>query len=188
MKRNSFLKLLLAAGAFVATPFAVLAKRRHETRIDKGFKVDAGKDRFDKCITVRESDSYCAKISTKDTDGDMYVFETTRIKKGGPVLHYHYDQDEWWYVLGGEFIVKVGDETFHVKAGDSVFGPRRVPHAFAKVSEGEAKLLMIFQPAGKMEEYFKAVGEGVTSKLSQEEQDNFKKAHGFEPVGPALTY
>jgi hypothetical protein len=46
MKRNSFLKSLSAAGSFLAAPFAVLAKRRHETRIDKGFKVDAGKDRL----------------------------------------------------------------------------------------------------------------------------------------------
>ena len=188
MKRSSFLQFIFASGSFMAAPFAVQAKRQHEKRTGKGFKVDAGKDRFDKCITARESDSYCCKISTKDTDGDMYAFETIRIKKGGPVLHYHYDQDEWWYVLEGEFIIKVGDETYQAKAGDSVFGPRRVPHAFAKVSEGEAKLLMTFQPAGKMEEYFIAVSKGVTSKMSKEEQDNFKKAHGFEPVGPALTY
>jgi len=47
---------------------------------------------------------------------------------------------------------------------------------------------MIFQPAGKMEEYFKAASEGVLAKMSTEEQNEFRKRHGFGRVGPALTY
>jgi hypothetical protein len=29
------------------------------------------------------------------------------------------DLDEWFYILTGEFLVKVGDHTFKAKAGDS---------------------------------------------------------------------
>jgi mannose-6-phosphate isomerase-like protein (cupin superfamily) len=120
--------------------------------------------------------------------GDMYVFESTRSKEGGPPLHYHYDQDEWWCVLQGEFLIKVGDETYTAKAGDFVFGPRRVPHTFAKVGKPESKLLMCFQPANKMEEYFKKISEGVTSKMTDDERKNFRRQHGIEQVGPPLTY
>jgi hypothetical protein len=88
----------------------------------------------------------------------------------------------------GEFIIKIGNQVFEAKAGDSVFGPRGVPHVWAKVGEGEGKLLMIFQPAGKMEEFFKAVSEGKFNSMSDDEQHEFRKAHGFERVGPALNY
>jgi mannose-6-phosphate isomerase-like protein (cupin superfamily) len=188
MKRNTFLKLTLAAGTTVASPLSIQAKPKPLERPKKGFKVDAGKDRSDKSITLLEGDTFFTKISTKDTDGDLYVYESSRVKKGGPALHTHFDQDEWWYVLQGEFMIKVGDEIVQAKAGDSVFGPRGVPHTFAKVNEGEARLLMIFQPAGKMEAYFKSVSEGTLAKLSPDEQNKFRKEHGFERVGPALTY
>ena len=188
MERNSFLKLGLAIGAFLSAPFDVLAKSRDKNRIDKGFKVDAGKDRFDKSINILEGDTFYTKVSTKDTDGDLYIYESTRVKEGGPPLHYHPDIDEWWYILQGEFMIKVEDETYRAKTGDSVFCPRQVPHAFAKVGEGEGKLIMLFQPAGKMEDFFNGLSEGVHLKMSKEEQDKFRKDHGIVWVGPALNY
>ncbi len=96
--------------------------------------------------------------SSKDTDGDIFVFESIRIKEGGPT--YHYEQDESWYVLKGEFRFKVGEQEFTAKEWDSVFGPRMVSHTFSRVGEGEARLLMFFQPAGKMEELFRLISEG----------------------------
>jgi len=188
MKRNSFLRIFITASAFLTAPLYSNAKRLFKTRDAKGFKVDSGNDRFGKSISLLEGDSFFTKISTKDTDGDMYAFESTRVKKGGTTLHYHYEQDEWWYILEGDFLFKVGDKMFNAKTGDSVFGPRGVPHAFAKINDGDAKMLIVFQPAGKMEAFFKAVSEGEMSKMTQEGQDDFRKMHGFERVGPALTY
>ncbi len=46
---------------------------------------------------------------------------------------------------------------------------------------------MAFQPAGKMEEHFKAVSEGTYSKLSEEEKHKFRQKNCFEVVGLALT-
>lgn len=188
MKRNSFLRFGVAIGAFLATCFNVNAGNRSKTREDKGFKVDAGKDRFDKSIAPFEGDTFYCKVSAKDTDGGMYVFESTRIKEGGPILHTHYDTDEWWYILQGEFLVRVGDKTYTARPGDFVFGPRKVPHTFAKVGQGEARLIICHQPAGKMEEYFKKISDGVASNMSEAERDNLRKEHGFERVGPPLTY
>ncbi|MBK8698286.1 MAG: cupin domain-containing protein [Saprospiraceae bacterium] len=173
---------------FLASPLSLTAKSLNKRRIDKGIKVDAGKDRFDESISLHEGDIFYCKVSTKDTDGDLYIFESTRGKKGGPPLHYHFEQDEWWYILEGEFLFKVGDQTFTAKTGDSVFGPRMIPHAFAKVNEGPSRLLMSFQPAGKMEEHFKAVSQGAYSKMTKEERDKFQQGNGFKVVGPALTY
>jgi mannose-6-phosphate isomerase-like protein (cupin superfamily) len=188
MKRTSFLRHAAALATVLITPVVTQAKRMNPFRVDKGFKVDAGKDRNDKSTSLFEGDTFFTKISPSDSNGDLYVFESTRVKKGGPSFHFHYDQDEWWYVLQGEFHIKIGEETYHAKPGDSVFGPRMVPHTFAKISEGEARLLMIFQPAGKMEEFFKATSAGVLEKMSETERNEYRKKHGFERVGPPLGY
>lgn len=188
MQRSSFLKMCVGAGSVLTIPFVGFAKRKENKRVSKPFKVDAGKDRFDKPINLFQGDTFYTKVSTKDTDGDLYIYESSRVKKGGPALHFHYSQDEIWYVLEGEFLIKVGDQLYQAKAGDTVFGPREIPHAFAKVNEGNARLLMTFQPAGKMEEFFIAASEGKLAKMTPAEQDEFKKQHGFEHVGPALNY
>ncbi|HUC81884.1 MAG TPA: cupin domain-containing protein [Flavisolibacter sp.] len=188
MKRNSFLRTCMAAGVLLAAPLHSLANIKFRNRVDKGVRVAAGKDRFDKPIALFEGDTFYTKVSTADTDSDVFVFESSRLKEGGPSYHLHFEQDEFWYVLQGEFLFKVGEETFTAKAGDSVFGPRKVPHAFAKVGEGEGKLLMFFQPAGKMEEMFRKIGEGLTKNMTEEQQDKFREEHGIKRVGPPLTY
>ena len=153
---------------------------------ENDFAVMASQDRFNRPQSLFQGDTFTTKIATADTGGDLYVFESSRVKEGGPVHHYHFDQDEWWYVLSGEFLIKVGEKVYEAKAGDSVFGPRMVPHSFAKVGAGEGRLLMIFQPAGKMEECFRKISEGATRNLSEVEQDAFREAHGFKRVGPPL--
>lgn len=126
------MKACLTTGTLLALPFTTLAKSVRNYRVEKGFKVDAGKDRLDKSISLLEGDTFFSKIASKDTNGDIYVFESTRVKEGGPSHHLHFEQDEWWYVLQGQFLIKVGDVTYEAKSGDSVFGPRQVPHSFAK--------------------------------------------------------
>lgn len=185
MKRSVFLKTSLSLIPMITLPFGLSARRRRKDP-GKGFMVGAGKDRSGKGTAPFQGDTFFTKVSTQDTDGSIYVFESTRLKPGGPSLHYHYEQDEWWYVLEGEFLIKVGEETYHVKAGDSVFGPRMVPHTFTKLGNDEAKLLMFFQPAGKMEAFFKAASEGVFKSMTETEQDAFRKAHGFERVGQGI--
>jgi mannose-6-phosphate isomerase-like protein (cupin superfamily) len=188
MKRSNFLKTLFGAGTLLAAPFNLLATWKSQKRAGKGIRVNAGKDRFDKPISLFEGDTFSTKVASTDTDGDLYVFESSRLKEGGPSFHLHYEQDEYWYILQGEFLFKVGEETFTAKAGDSVFGPRGVPHAFAKVGPVEGKILMSFQPAGKMEDMFCKISEGITKNMTDAQQDQFRQEHGIKRVGPPLTY
>ena len=186
MKRKGFLHACLALGAAAALPFNLLANAVSRMRQGKGFNVKSGQDRFNRPQLLFGGDKFMTKVSTADTDGDLYVFESTRLKEGGPTHHYHFEQDEWWYVLEGEFLIKVGETIYEAKAGDTVFGPRMVPHSFAKVGPGESRLLMIFQPAGKMEECFRKISEGVTRNMTEAEQDKFREEHGHKRVGPPL--
>lgn len=186
MKRSDFVKAFLTTGALLALPVTVAANAIARYRTGKGFLVKATQDRTNQPLSLFEGDTFLTKIATADTNSDLYVFESRRVKEGGPVHHYHFAQDEWWYVLEGEFLIKVGDTVYEAKAGDSVFGPRMVPHSFAKVGAGEGRLLMLFQPAGQMEECFRKISQGVTRTMSEAEQDAFREAHGFKRVGPPL--
>src|SRR5438034_264880 len=90
-----------------------------------GFSVAVGKDRFGEHIQVGGEPSDC-KVSAQDTNGAMCAFEFTGAS-GGP-RHLHYDQDEWIYVLDGEFDIQVGKKRFRLGAGECVFLPRNVAH------------------------------------------------------------
>src|SRR2546427_7115861 len=86
-----------------------------------GFSVAAGDDRFGEHIKLGgpEGEPIDCKVSGQDTDGAMCVFEFN-CNAGGP-RHLHYDQDEWIYVIDGEFKFEVGEKRFRVGAGESVF-------------------------------------------------------------------
>jgi quercetin dioxygenase-like cupin family protein len=68
-------------------------------------------------------------------------------------MHVHEHEDEYSYVLEGEVGVQVGDEVRYAKAGDFVFKPRGIWHAFWNRSDEPARLLEIISPAG-FERYF----------------------------------
>ena len=90
------------------------------------------------------------KVSMPNPDGP-FILENTFHAKGGPARHLHYDQDEWFYALEGEFLFEVGTERFRLLPGDSLMAPRRVPHVWAFVGEARGRILVSFFPAGKME-------------------------------------
>src|SRR6266542_1744768 len=121
-----------------------------------GFSVAAGEDRVEEHIKLGGEEPNDCKVSARDTDGAMCVFEFTGI--GGGPQHLHHEQNEWIYVIDGEFAFEVGDERFRAGAGESVFLPRKVSHRWASVSGRPGKIVNVYQPAGKMEEFFREVG------------------------------
>ncbi len=60
-------------------------------------------------------------------------------------------------MVEGEFKFQVDQEVLRLKAGERVTVFQNTPHAFVKTSEGMARLLVMHQPAGQMEEYFRTV-------------------------------
>lgn len=99
------------------------------------------------------------KLLGSDTNGDMAVFVSSNNRRGnGPPVHVHQTMDEFFCVLAGEFLFQVGNETTHLKPGDTVFIPRNVSHAFDCVSSEPGKLLVTIQPASNMEDFFRQLG------------------------------
>jgi mannose-6-phosphate isomerase-like protein (cupin superfamily) len=182
MKRRNFLQLPLAAAALSLTAEAVLPDRPQQ-----GFKVESGKARYQEELLVMGGRFQC-KVSSKDTGGDLCIYDTFRDAKGGPALHIHHEQDEWFYAVKGEFLFRVGDDTFNLRPGDSAFGPRKVLHTFAKVSDGPGQMLIVWQPAGSMEDFFYQMST-MTRNIPANPQIVLRQlfeSHGMEVVGPPL--
>ena len=143
--------------------------------------VGAGKDRFDHPRNLGFSSGLLFKVSSADTNGALFIIEHTHLIPGGPPLHLHFQQDEWFYVMAGEVAFQVGDQRVKLKAGESVLGPRRIPHTFSSVAPDPARMLIAFSPAGKMEEYFLKV-EADPKRAADPE---FMRTCEMELLGPS---
>jgi DNA-binding transcriptional MerR regulator len=150
-----------------------------------GFTVAAGRDRFDERISLGNEPIDC-KLSGRDTGGSLSVFEFTGTH-GGP-RHLHREQDEWVYIVTGSFDFEVGDRKFRAGAGESVFLPRNVAHVWIAATGQPGRTILVYQPAGRMEEFFREVGRfddpPIHEALAFEDFCRLFQEHGLELVGP----
>jgi quercetin dioxygenase-like cupin family protein len=152
-----------------------------------GFKVKAGESRTGKHLKMKgvTYNVLDLKVSSKDTNGNLSVFEQTGYTpKGGPPLHIHPHQDEYFYVLEGEYQFQAGEEMYYLSAGETIFLPRNIRHAFIQLTE-KARVLVSYTPAGKMEKFF----ETTDSWTTPPDEDLIKKTfedHDMIVVGPPL--
>ena len=181
MQRKQF--LLTALGGIPLLTFAQFDDKTSSTR--KPFTVEAGKGRFGEVIKFLGVHPNNNKISGKDTNQQLSVFEYIGLGKVGPSLHMHLSQDEVFYVIEGEYRFVVGDETHILKVGDTIFLPRMIPHTWIQLTD-RGKLIYFLQPAGKMEEFFQKMN-SLTERPTDEEIKKINLEHGIVNVGPPLT-
>lgn len=189
MKRRSFLKataaLLPTAGlknfALKQISAQVSTQAATPESSDKIHVVGSGQDRFGESHSLGFS-SILFKVSTRETNGGLFVIEHENLRKGGPALHYHLHQEEWFYVMEGEVLFQVGNGRKLLHSGESVLGPRMVPHAFCGIGEKPGRMLIAFTPAGKMEDFFRAIAIPNGPAM---DAATFRK-YEIEYVGPPL--
>lgn len=167
--------------AFTKTSFNFISETM------SGFKVKSGEARLGKHyqmkgVTLNELD---LKISSNDTEGNLAVFEQNGFTpNGGPPLHIHLYQDEFFYIVDGEYLFQVGDEKYPMKPGDTIFLPRNVQHAFVQLTE-KGKVIVSYLPAGKMEAFFKTTDAWTTPPTKEVIAKTFKD-HDMVVIGPPL--
>lgn len=185
MKRNNF---ILSALAIAVAPFSAFALHKNKENLaGKGFKINAGEGRIHGHIKLKgvNANILDLKISGSDTDGGMAFFQQTSITQGkGTPLHVHHFQDEFFYVIEGKYYFQVGDEKYTLSAGDTIFLPKAVPHAWTQMTE-KGKMNVLFQPAGKMENFFLTVA-SLEHEPSKEEMANIFADNEMTIVGPPL--
>ncbi len=180
----------LIIGLFASLPLYLIAKTtkwKFDMRTSKGFKVNAGEGRFGKHykmkgVTLNILD---LKISGSDTENGLAVFEQTGLTpNGGPPLHVHPFQDEWFYVIEGNYLFQIGEETYEMTSHDTIFLPRNVPHSFIQLTES-GKMIVSYLPAGKMEAFFKVTDSWTTPPTKEEIVAVFAN-HDMIIVGPPM--
>ena len=143
--------------------------------------VQRDRDRFDRPVQFLNG-RFDTKVSTDDSGGKIFIIDTVRSGHGGPPLHYHHEQDEWFLVQEGNFRFQIGEASYELGPGDCLLGPKGVPHAFLNLTSA-ARLLVAFMPAGSMEAFF---AHAMLDPRSEEFRALSRK-HGMEVVGPPLS-
>ncbi len=144
-------------------------------------RVGAGEDRFGEHRGLGVS-RIAFKVVPADSSG-VLIIENIFHAKGGPARHLHHDQDEWFHVLEGTFLLEAGTQRYRLEPGDSVLAPRGVSHVWAHVGDAVGRMLISFLPAGRMEAFFREVTKADAMPPLDPE---LWRAHGMELLGPPL--
>jgi mannose-6-phosphate isomerase-like protein (cupin superfamily) len=136
---------------------------------------------------------YTVKIGADQADGRLCQLLGRDRRGGAPPMHVHRREDETFYVIAGEITFFVGDRRIEATAGDFVFAPKDVPHAFLVTSD-HAAYLTTFSPAGA-ERFFAEVAPRVVPgepapaprMPDPEEFARIAASYGIEIVGPPPT-
>ena len=84
--------------------------------------------------------------------------------------HVHANEDEYSYVLQGEFGVRIGDVEMIAGPGSYIFKPRAIPHTFWNAGPEPARLLEMISPAGferffdQLADIYAAAGSGLPNQ------------------------
>lgn len=120
-------------------------------------------------------------VATRDqTGGALGLFRQTIAPGSGPPAHVHQGEDEFFYVVSGEFKVKLGDRITSVPAGSVIFVPRGTAHAFENVGAEPGVVLVGVTPGGFEKMFAERQGVGA------EKNRALMKAYKMEVVGPPL--
>src|SRR5258706_872022 len=86
------------------------------------------------------------KMGGADTNGSLGLLEIVVPPGHGSPWHVHPEEDEWFYVLDGNFTFYVGDTRLDLAAGGFAFGPKGVPHTFIGAGPRPPRPLVGFAP------------------------------------------
>jgi Cupin domain len=104
-----------------------------------------------------------------------------------PPRHFHFEQDEWFYSVEGDYVVEIDGVRHELSTGDSILAPRRLPHAFAFAGTGVGRLLAGFTPAGRMEEFFREqLSRGAFFGSGTDADRARLREFGMQNVGPPI--
>jgi mannose-6-phosphate isomerase-like protein (cupin superfamily) len=128
-------------------------------------------------------------VRSSDSDGRLAVFVFPPADhhpyRGAP-LHVHHAQDEWLYILAGEFVAEVGGKRMRFAPGDSLLMPMKVPHRWSVAQEQHCGAIHLYSPAGLMEPDWSAVAQDRNPKNQAARNAEFEK-HGLTLLGGPLS-
>ena len=96
------------------------------------------------------------KLSGAASEESYSLIEMVHPSGVGPALHIHPTGAEAFYVLEGHYTIHCGERQYEAAAGDFVYVPKGLPHAYQSGVNGGK--VLVLSPAG-LERYFSEVAE-----------------------------
>jgi quercetin dioxygenase-like cupin family protein len=128
----------------------------------------------------RAADAVEILATRERTKGAFGIFRIEIAPQSGPPAHIHRGEDEFFYVLNGQFQFKLGDQLVDAPAGSFIFLPRDHVHTFQNIGAEAGLLLVGVTPAGLEHLFVERQG------VDMETQQALFKKYGIEVVGPPL--
>jgi mannose-6-phosphate isomerase-like protein (cupin superfamily) len=179
--------LLSTFGVAIAAPLLTTGQTAQSTSATRTVAmVPPGGNRFPYALTAMNASSAC-KLTADDSAGGCSAFELVSPTHQGPGLHVHSREDEWYYVLAGEFLFDVGEHRYVLPVGACVFAPRDIPHRWATNSATDGRILLVCQPGG-FEKFFDALSQIPmnTNDADMKAMSELMKRFGLTPLGPPI--
>jgi mannose-6-phosphate isomerase-like protein (cupin superfamily) len=148
--------------------------------------------------TLNFLDTFVTVHVAAATNADGLSVTEHRVPYGfSPPLHVHRTEDEVFHVLEGEAHFVVDGKYIHVRAGDTLVGPKSVPHSFVVTSPQGARWINVTR-GGDFERMVRAVGRPtvreqlpvmVTAPVGPQAAalEAACAAHGIDLIGPPLS-
>ena len=93
-------------------------------------------------------DAPTIKLSGKDTDGKFTIISQDNPPGVGIPMHVHEHEDEVFKLLEGSIEFDTNGTLTLLNAGDMIYLPRKVPHAFKVVGTQNARAIVTAYPSG----------------------------------------
>jgi quercetin dioxygenase-like cupin family protein len=87
-------------------------------------------------------------LSASDSGGELGVSVVTQPPGIATPLHVHANESEAFFLLAGTMTYRAGDEVHRLAAGDFIYLPKGVPHAFRITGDEPAKVVALTVPGG----------------------------------------
>lgn len=180
MNRRVFL-----SGATGALPVFLAAAEPGASRNRQTSVVRAGRSVGGEVWQLADRSFLHVKLNPGSGGSGPLIVEQSQLRRFGPPRHVHLDQDEWFYPLEGTFVIEVGDDRFELQPGDFLLAPRGVPHVWMHREEEPGRMLIGFEPAGKMVSFFRRFTAGGVLPRP-DEMPALMAEHGMKLVGPPI--
>jgi mannose-6-phosphate isomerase-like protein (cupin superfamily) len=128
----------------------------------------------------READVTEIVASRDQTGGSLGLFRQTIAPKSGPPTHIHQTEDEFFYVVKGEFKLKLGDRIVSAPAQSVMFVPRGTAHTFQNVGTEPGVILVGVTPGGAEKMFEERQGADAETLRA------LAKKYNMEVVGPPI--
>ena len=128
----------------------------------------------------READVTEIVATREQTGGSIGLFRQTIAPKSGPPTHIYQTEDEFFYVVKGEFKLKLGDRIVSAPAQSVMFVPRGTAHTFQNAGT-EPSVILVGVTLGGFEKMFEE-RQGVDAERNRA----LAKKQNMEVVGPPL--